>query len=174
MYTWLALTEGQLLLQLQERLRGPWDGLIIGYTQLGDEGLIWIIASLLLLLHPRTRRVGLISLAALLLGFILNNLVLKPWVDRLRPWIDVPGLVPLITYEPFHSFPSGHTCAAFAAGVVWARLLPWFWLKLPILASAFLMGFSRMYVGVHYPSDVLVGALVGTFAALTAIRLLRT
>ena len=104
MYTWLALAEGRLLLQVQEGLRGPWDGLLIGYTQLGDEGLLWIVTSLLLLLHPRTRRVGLISLAALVLGFILNNLVLKPWIDRLRPWINVPGLVPLITYVPFFSF----------------------------------------------------------------------
>ena len=172
MFTWLTLADGQLLLWIQNNLRGPGDELVIFYTQLGDLGLSWIILSLLLLTHSRTRRMGYAALLALCLGFAVNNLLLKPWVDRIRPWVDVPGLVPLISYDPHHSFPSGHTCAAFAAGLVWAKMLPWRALRYLALLSAFLMGFSRLYVGVHYPSDVLVGALVGACGAYMSLKLL--
>ncbi len=170
MYTWLTQTEGQILLWIQEQLRGSLDNLFICYTQLGDGGMLWILLSLLLLGHPRIRKIGYLSLLALLLGFIMNNLLLKPWIDRLRPWMDIPMLLPLVDYPHFHSFPSGHTCAAFAASIVWAKKLPWKQLKLTVLLLAALMGFSRLYVGVHYPSDVLARALIGSLSSWLSIR----
>ena len=147
MWTALTLTEGQVLLWLQQELRGPWDGFLLGYTQLGDGGFLWIFLSCLLLAHPRTRRLGFVALVALLIGFVLNNLLLKPWVDRLRPGVSVAGLRPLLEHLTHHSFPSGHTCAAFAAAVVWMRGVRTNWAKGSLLVAAVLMGFSRLYKG---------------------------
>ena len=71
-------------------------------------------------------------------------------------------------FESRNSFPSGHTCAAFAAGLSWARTLPWRWSRILAVILAVCMGLSRLYVGVHYPSDVIAGALVGAFCAWAA------
>ena len=89
---------------------------------------------------------------------------------RPRPWLDVAGLIPLIAEHDPNSFPSGHTTAAFAfAGAVWFADSKK-WLKWVALAAAVLMGFSRLYVGVHYPSDVLAGILIGLLAGWLAQR----
>ena len=75
-------------------------------------------------------------------------------------------LTPLVTENDPNSFPSGHTCAAFAAGLSWARALPWRWGRIAAVVLAVLMGLSRLYVGVHYPTDVLAGAALGTLCGL--------
>ena len=151
-----------ILLWIQENLRGPvLDGAMSFYTKLGDGGMLWIVLSLVLLLFPRTRRAGALSLAAMLAGMVCTNLILKPLVDRDRPWLVVEGLIHLVAEDDPHSFPSGHTCAAFAAASVWWRTLPKRWMGWTAVVLAALMGFSRLYVGVHFPSDVLVGMCVG-------------
>ena len=81
-----------------------------------------------------------------------------------RPWLDWP-VVPLVAEKDPNSFPSGHTCAAFAAGMIWMRALPWRWGRVAAGVLAVCMGLSRLYVGVHYPTDVLVGALIGALCA---------
>ena len=98
-------------------------------------------------------------------------MALKHLVARPRPWLDVAGLIPLIAEHDPNSFPSGHTTAAFAAGMVWARALPWGWARPLAVVMAVCMGLSRLYVGVHYPTDVLAGALVGSFCAWLALKL---
>ena len=100
-------------------------------------------------------------------------MTLKHLVERTRPWLVVEGLIPLIAEGDPNSFPSGHTTAAFAAGVVWWKTLPWTWGRVGALALAVLMGCSRLYVGVHFPSDVLAGAAVGALCALAALALWR-
>lgn len=168
----LGRWDGALLLWVQEALRVPALNIFFSaFTQLGSFGLAWIILSALLLLHPRTRKAGVWALAALLLGALCTNLVLKHLVGRTRPWLMVEGLVPLVGEADPNSFPSGHTCAAFAAGGVWAGCTKKRWLKLLSIGQAVLMGFSRIYVGVHYPSDVLAGAAVGLFCAWAVGRL---
>lgn len=141
------------------------------YTHLGDAGLLWAVLSLVMLCFPKTRRTGLLALAALALGGLLTNVTLKQLVGRIRPWHTVDGLLFLVEELDPHSFPSGHTCAAFAAAGVWFRGLPWRWMRVTGLAMAVLMGLSRLYVGVHFPSDVLAGALVGLLAAWLAWKL---
>ena len=79
----------------------------------------------------------------------------------------------LLTSGDPNSFPSGHTCAAFAAGLAWAGTCSARWARAAAVVSAVCMGLSRLYVGVHYPSDVLAGALVGSLAALAALALAR-
>ena len=83
------------------------------------------------------------------------------------------GLIPLVDERDPNSFPSGHTCAAFAAGMSWVRALPRRWMRVLSAVLAVCMGLSRLYVGVHYPSDVLAGAVIGSLAALAALALAR-
>lgn len=160
----LCQWEGDALLALQS-LRSPMlDAFFVWYTQLGNAGLVWIVVSLLMLLFRRTRKTGVLALGALLLGFVCCNLVIKPLVGRTRPWLLVEGLRTLVAeYDP-NSFPSGHTCAAFAAAGIWWQGLPRRWGN-TALVLAVLMGLSRLYIGVHFPSDVLAGALLGSVCA---------
>lgn len=170
----LTSLEGPFLLWVQEVLRQDWLDPIVGaFTQLGNMGLAWVVLSLVLLCIPRTRRAGFWALAALLFGLLFTNVILKHLVARPRPWVTFPALGPLVVERDPLSFPSGHTCAAFAAGATWARLARRPWLKVICVAQAVLMGLSRLYVGVHYPSDVLAGCLVGLFCAWLAARLQR-
>jgi len=138
---------------------------MILYTKTGNNGLIWIVVSLILMCFKSTRRAGLLALLAMLLGLIINNYLLKDLIARPRPWLMVEGLLPLMEPPDPHSFPSGHTCAAFSAAGIWWRTLPRRWMRAAAIASAALMGFSRLYVGVHYTTDVLVGMCVGLLCA---------
>ena len=157
--------DGALLLAIQDMRAGFLDPLVETFTQLGNFGILWIVLSLVLLCRPRTRRAGVLSLAAMLLGMVCTNVVLKHLVARPRPWLDVAGLVPLVDEPDPNSFPSGHTCAAFAAGMVWLRALPGRGGRILAVVLAVCMGLSRLYVGVHYPTDVLAGAAVGALCA---------
>ena len=157
--------DGALLLLLQQGRSELLDQLTVWYTKMGDAGLIWILLSLVMLCHKRTRRAGALALAAMALGALCTNLVIKPLVARPRPWLGVAGLIPLIGEPDPYSFPSGHTCAAFAAGMIWLRTLPKRGLRIFVVAMAVCMGLSRLYVGVHYPTDVIAGALIGSCCA---------
>ena len=153
--------EEPVLLWIQAHLRGPiTDAFFAGYTTLGNMGLCWIILSAVMLFFKKTRKAGLAGLFALLVGFLCTNVVLKPLVGRPRPWLSVEGLSFLVTENDPHSFPSGHTCASFAAALAWRPYLSKRRAN-TALVCAFLMGFSRLYVGVHFPTDVLCGALIG-------------
>lgn len=161
----LAL-DGGILLWIQEFVRAAFlDPVVAFYTQLGDSGLLWISLSLLMLCFKRTRKAGLLGLLSLALGALFTNVILKHLVARPRPWLTVEGLRYVIFEPDPNSFPSGHTCAAFAAAGAWFRALDRRWMGATGLTLAALMGLSRLYVGVHFPSDVLVGALVGLLAA---------
>ena len=101
---------------------------------------------------------------------VVTNLCLKDLVARIRPYDSVEGLVPLVARLKDYSFPSGHTCASFACAGVYYKAFPGKWGK-AAMVLAVLIALSRLYVGVHYPTDVLAGALVGTFSALAALKL---
>lgn len=156
--------EGSVLLWLQGLRIPAADVFFTWFTRLGNAGLVWIVLSLVMVLFRRTRKTGMLALAAMLLGFVCCNLTIKPLVARIRPWLAVEGLRTLVAEHDPHSFPSGHTCAAFAAAGIWWRGLPRKWGGVA-LVLAVLMGFSRLYVGVHFPSDVLTGALLGSLCA---------
>ena len=166
---WLRSLDGGVLLWIQAHLRAPFlNGAVSFYTVLGNAGLLFLAAAVLLLCFRKTRRSGVVALLAIAIGFVCTNLILKDLVARPRPWLEVAGLTHLVTENDPNSFPSGHTCAAFAfaLGVRWAA--PRRWIGRTALVMAVLMGLSRLYVGVHYPSDVLAGALVGALAGLAA------
>ena len=166
---WLLNMDGGVLLWIQEVLRcALLDPIFIVYTQLGDAGMLCIVVSLVFLCIPRTRKAGVVSLMAMLLGLLCTNVALKHLVGRDRPWLVVEGLIPLVAEHDPNSFPSGHTCAAFAAASAWCRTLPARWMKITAVVLAALMGFSRLYVGVHFPTDVLAGMAVGLFCGWLA------
>lgn len=159
--------DGKLLVAIQGLHMAWLDPIVSFYTRLGDAGLLWIALSLAMLFWKPTRRAGALALGAMALGLIVTNLTIKPLLSRPRPWLDWP-IVPLVTEKDPNSFPSGHTCAAFAAGLSWVRALPWRWGRIAAAAAAVLMGLSRLYVGVHYPADVLAGAVIGSLCAWVA------
>ncbi len=160
--------DGNILLWIQEYIRQDWmEGFWKGITMLGDSGWFWIALSLLLMVPRQTRWIGITSLAAIVIGALITNVTLKNLVARTRPYEVVEGLVLLIEKQRDYSFPSGHTCASFAAAGVYWRMLPKkFGIPLVILAA--MIAFSRLYVGVHYFTDVLAGLLIGLFAAWAA------
>ena len=163
----LLQLDGQLLMAIQN-LHQPWlDPVVSVYTKLGDAGILFIALSVGFLVCKPTRKAGIVALMAMVLGLLVTNVTIKPLVERARPWLDWP-IVPLVTEKDPNSFPSGHTCAAFAAGLCWARALPWRWGRIAAVVTAVCMGLSRLYVGVHYPTDVLVGAVIGTLCAWIA------
>ena len=169
----LLALDGNILLWIQAFLRqGFWDSIVSFYTKLGDAGLMWIAVCLVLLIIPRTRRAGLAGAMALVLSLLCTNVVLKNLFTRTRPWLVVEGLTALVAEHDPNSFPSGHTSASFAAATALYRHVPRKWGILALVAAA-LMGLSRLYVGVHFPSDVIVGVLVGGFCGWAAVRLLQ-
>lgn len=161
------------MLWVQEVVRQDWlSPLAAFYTTLGNSGLLWIVLCLGMLLFSRTRRAGAAGLLALLCSLLLTNGLLKHLAQRIRPWHILEGLIPLVYEGDPNSFPSGHTSAAFAAAVAWLHALPKRWMKAIGLVMAALMGLSRLYVGVHFPTDVLCGALVGALCGFLGWRLL--
>ena len=151
--------EFRLLDWLQE-LHTPFgDVLMPFFSWLGDFGLIWIVLAAVLLGIPKTRRLGLTIAAALLVDLLLCNLLIKPMVARTRPY-DINTLIELMVKKPFdYSFPSGHTAAAFAAVSAMFFAKSHLWIPSGILAI--LIAFSRMYLYVHYPTDIIGGIVVG-------------
>ena len=145
------------------------DAVMPGITHLGDGGILWIALALLLLCLPKWRKTGLTMGIALLMGLLLCNLWLKPWIGRLRPFdyqLQCYGtVIPLLIEAPTDaSFPSGHTVSAMA--VAFTVYLQHKKLGIVTIICGLLMGLSRLYVGVHFPTDVYGGILVGLVIAL--------
>lgn len=175
MFTALSPLEWPILLWFQNVLRNPvTDPVVSLFTHLGDSGLLFIALTVLLLCFPRTRKAGLAAALALVFSLLFTNVILKNIFRRPRPWLDCAALVPLVTERDPNSFPSGHTSAAFAFALGSLRELPRRWMKVSVVVLAVLMALSRLYVGVHYPSDVLVGFVVGDLAGLCGWLVSRT
>ena len=153
--------DGGFLLFLQESVRNPiLNPIMVFITSLGDEGMIWIAATIALLIPKKTRKVGAMSAVALLGSLLINNYFLKNLVQRPRPFVTFTDIQILIPTPSEFSFPSGHTSSSFAAAAVFYRFLPKK-LGVPSVILAGLIGFSRLYVGVHYPTDVIAGIIMG-------------
>ena len=145
-------------------------------TMLGDGGIFWIVCSVLFTLHPKTRRMGIAMAIAMAMGLVICNMILKPVVGRMRPydyqinilgktWNDLLVAGKLLVDTPHdYSFPSGHTIACFEASV--AIMLSSKKLGIPALIIAVLVAFSRMYLYVHYPTDVIASIFLGSLFAV--------
>jgi undecaprenyl-diphosphatase len=145
---------------------------MIWITRSGTKGAIWIVVSVLLFVFgdAHARGAALMSLCSLLLAEGLINLVLKPAIARERPYAPRgPGrLRRLLVQAPgAHSWPSAHAGSSMAAAVPLAILYPR--VGVVFLAFAALIGYSRVYVGVHYPFDVVAGAIIGALCAVAVL-----
>jgi len=133
-------------------------------TLLGDAGIFWILIAVALLIFPKYRKIGLSMGAALLLGVLVCNVTMKPLFARIRPYdyqLEHFGktIELLIAAQHDFSFPSGHTLASFeAATVLTIYNKKW---GIPALILACLIAFSRLYLYVHYPTDVLFSVAMG-------------
>lgn len=136
------------------------DKIMIAITSLGNGGIIWIALAIFLICIKKTRKCGILMLISMFLGLLIGNGIIKNCVARSRPcWIDTN--IPLLIPNPKdYSFPSGHTMVSFEAAVMiilhnkkWGTFS---------LILAILIAFSRMYLFVHFPTDILGGAILGT------------
>ena len=145
------------------------DWLMPFVSGLSNHGEVWILFAALLLLIRRQRVYGLSAACALTLDLIACNIILKPLIDRLRPFVFRPDISLLVSPPGDASFPSGHTAAAFA--MVFALKTagsPLWW---PALALATVTAFSRLYLYVHWPTDVLGGVLLGSAVGWAGAKL---
>ena len=111
----LLSLDGNLLLWIQNHLRADaMNGFWTFITSLGNGGWFWIVLGIILLFFPKTRKLGLLTLASMLIGFLITNVCLKNLVARPRPYTQIPDLTILVKKPHDWSFPSGHTTASFA------------------------------------------------------------
>ncbi len=181
--------DGNLLIGIQEALNADWLTPIMKViTYFGEGGAFWIALCLALMFFEKTRRLGIVCAFSLILTFISCNLILKPTIDRARPWEVFEAVKPFLPHPGDASFPSGHT--ANFIGPAWGMFLATLPLKsesgrsydlvpclgwngigadarvmhrlsIALVIMGVLVGISRLYLGVHYPSDVVCGMLLG-------------
>ena len=167
-----------LLDAIQEHLRSPFmDTLMLSVTHLGDLAVVWFLAAAVLAASSRRRTYALAVVVAVLLAAAVGTFVLRPLFDRQRPFVayEFSGL--LVPAPSGASFPSNHSMVSFAAatalcclpekgrGITAA--------KVAAVAAACLIAFSRLYLYVHYPTDVAAGALLGVALGFAAVALAR-
>lgn len=158
---------------IQASLRcGLLDAAMPAVSRLCDHGEIWVLLALVLLSIRQARRQGAALACALALDLIACNLLLKPLFGRIRPFAVNPAVILLVRPPLDASFPSGHTAASFAA--VFALKFSGSALWKPVLALAAAIAFSRLYLYVHWPSDVLGGILLGGAAGWMGAKLAKT
>ncbi len=170
---WLYELDVNILLFIQEHLRFDfWTPVLKFLTMLGDHGMLWIGVALLLILIKRTRPIGITAGSSLAINALLVNVLIKNIVARTRPYEVIDGLMRLVGEQSDFSFPSGHTSSAFSVAVVMFMLMPKKY-GIPALVVATIIAYSRLYVGVHYPSDVLGGFIIGALAAVVCVATYR-
>lgn len=157
---------------IRNNLTSPFaDGLMKGISFLGNAGAVWILTAVCLMLFKRTRRIGITTACALVLSLLICNLTLKPLIARMRPYELREGIELIISAPTDHSFPSGHSSASFAAAVaVFCGNRKW---GAAALSLATLIAFSRLYLYVHFPTDVLCGALLGSLCGVLAYFIIK-
>lgn len=162
----------QILLWIQDTVRN--DGLtpIMQFvSRLLDHGMLSIISCIGLLAYKKTRKLGIITTSSLILSSLITNVLLKPLVKRPRPYDTIETLTFLSKKLPDFSFPSGHTAAATAVCGVIYFICPKKY-GIPAILFAILVGISRLYLGVHYPTDVFVGFAIGFLSSYIASKIL--
>lgn len=166
----MQAAEFAILDWIQAHLRcGFLDAVLPAISRTANHGELWIILAVILLLIRGQRKYGASVACGLILDLVSCNIILKPLIGRIRPFA-VNGLVELLIAAPTDaSFPSGHTAASFAA--VFALKTAGSPLWKPALAVALVIAFSRLYLYVHWPSDVLGGALLGAAAGWAGAKI---
>ena len=157
---------------IQTHLRsGMLNTLMVWITTLGNGGAIWLAIAAVLLIRKKTRRAGICLLAAIAVTAVCCNIGIKPLIARPRPCAVDPSVQLLISLPTDYSFPSGHTSASFAAVAALYYFRCRYWYLAGILAV--LIAFSRLYLYVHFPTDVLAGMLIGLMLGWCSVAVIR-
>ncbi len=138
-------------------------------TSLSNAGIFWVLLAGFFLCFRNTRKIGITMGIAIILGLIIGNLTLKPLIARIRPYDFDPSIVLLVSPEHDYSFPSGHTLAAFEGAFSLFLYHKKTGTAAMILAA--MIAFSRLYLMVHYPLDVIAGTILGTLLAFAAYKI---
>lgn len=169
---YLLSIDNAILAFFSETLKNPvFDKVMPFISGINNYGQVWIIISIILMLNKNStvKRLGITMLIAVAIGYLSGEAGLKNLIGRHRPTGDEYNFNFIISVPESYSFPSGHTTSSFAAfGVCLFKKAKY---RYYVLAFAILMAFSRMYLHVHYPSDVLGGIILGMICAYVAVNL---
>ena len=193
--------DGQILIWIQQTFQADWlTPIMKAITHFGDAGIFWSAVCILLLAIKKTRKLGILCAASLALTALCCNAVIKPAVDRTRPYELFEAVQALKSLPHDPSFPSGHSSNSMAPA--WAMFIATFPVKtastktydkglklgwgeeevshkmmhrfgIAAVILALLIGFSRLYLGMHFPSDVVCGLLLGMLCATIAYAVFR-
>ena len=167
---WAEAFDLPILEWIQANIANPFLDFIMPWiTLLGDAGIFWILCAIVLLFIPKYRKVGLGMGIAMAMGLLICNVIMKPIIARPRPYDYqfehfAKEIILLIEAQHDYSFPSGHTIASFEAATV--LLMNSKKMGIPAYILAILIAFSRLYLYVHYPTDVIASIILGTLFAL--------
>lgn len=139
-------------------------------SMFADGGIFWIAVAILMLCFRRTRKTGMKMGMALIMGLLVCNVTLKPLIGRIRPYDVNPDVTLLVDRLHDYSFPSGHTLASFEAAVT-LMICERRRFGYAALAIAVAVALSRLYLYVHYPTDVLMSVILGSVFAMLSCRI---
>lgn len=166
----ITAVDTNILWWIQENMVSPFMNTAMPMiTHLGDAGMVWILIGIALLITKKYRLAGVSLLLSLALCLFFGNTILKPLIARPRPCHTYPSIDLLIPIPHGYSFPSGHTLSSFAGAFSIYLYNKKAGISALILAS--LIAFSRLYLFVHYPSDIIAGTLLGILLAISAKKM---
>ncbi|MCR1951383.1 MULTISPECIES: phosphatase PAP2 family protein [unclassified Clostridium] len=171
MWEYINLIDISILRFIRNYFSSPlMDSMMIFITKLGDRGFVWIVIGIILLISKKYRKIGFTMLIALAVTSIIGEGIIKNIIQRPRAFITFPDIEIIIKAPLSYSFPSGHTASSFAAAVV----LGYYIKKCRYLFYFFaaLVAFSRLYLFVHYPSDIIGGIVLGISCSLATIEVI--
>ncbi len=169
---WIQQVDLNILNWMQENLKcDVLDTILSMITFLGDKGWFFIFVAVLLLILPKSRMWGAKLATSLSLGLIFGNMLIKNVVERVRPYDVVDNITLLVDKLSDYSFPSGHTLASFEFFTVVCFMPIQKVYKVLAGILAFTIAFSRLYLYVHFPTDVLGGMVLGTLFGVMGVRI---
>jgi len=170
MFEFINYIDNSVLDFIKDNMRsGILDIIMPFISVLGNGGFIWIVAAVIFICSKKYRKMGITVGAALIICLLIGNLTLKPLIARIRPYDINPDIVLLIAKPKDYSFPSGHTMSSFASATAI------FWHNKKLGVCALILGaaiaFSRLYLCVHYLTDILGGIVIGAGFGIAAVLL---
>ena len=140
------------------------DKMMVLLSTLGNAGIIWITVAVILFMSKKYRKTGIQVFAAMIITFLIGNLILKNVIHRPRPYVVDPTIIPKVVKPSEFSFPSGHTMNGVTASLtIFFRDKG---LGIAAIVLALLIAFSRIYNLVHFPTDVIGGIVIGVCSAM--------
>ena len=148
------------------------DRIMVFITTLGNSGTLWIVIAVLMLCSKKYRVTGIMLAVGLIGSLLIGNIVLKPLVGRMRPFQVKEGIDLLIAAPRDFSFPSGHTLSSVISATI--LLLREKKIGYAATVTAFLIAFSRLYLYVHFPTDIIAGAVIGIIIGFLSVKLVNS